>query len=194
MIFDPALFPGTGSSGGVSPSAEVCLPPRTKRVAGHSRPRGLRLPSSAPRNVRFGGYTPHAKGRTHAQKAGLRYERKVLDVLSSVYGRDFLPSPSILYEDSGGLHRAIPDGLLILPHLRRVIIVEVKLAHTERAWWQLFRLYSPLIVALYPGYTTRAVEICRSYDPAVTLPGPVSYAVKRDDLLPGMMGVWQWKL
>src|SRR4249919_2744922 len=77
------------------------------------------------------------------KRLGLMYERRVIDVLSAIYGSRFVPSPSILYTRHGRMHRAIPDGLLYLNGV--AIITEVKLAHTEAVWEQLMERYRPLV-------------------------------------------------
>lgn len=155
-------------------------------------PRGFRPIKGLPTDVRFGGTVPQNEGRTYAQKEGLRYEQKVHDVLSAIYGDDYTPHPSILYRDRRGLRRAIPDGTLRIGAM--LVVVEVKLSHTERAWWQLIRLYVPLLSRLYPPGTRIApVEICRSYDPAISLPyGELITSLHRPPL--GGLGILQWRL
>jgi len=105
-----------------------------------------------------------------AKRAGLLFERKVIDVLAAIYGTSFTPAPTIQYSFRGKPKAAILDGLLRLEH--EVLIIEVKLAHTERVWEQLMLRYLPLVRALEKGRQIRTIEICRSYDPAVVLPGP----------------------
>jgi len=105
--------------------------------------------------------TPRRRGQ---KKVGLDYERRVQDVLGAIYGERFLRSPVIRYRQNGAARRAIPDGLLYLDD--SVIITEVKLSHTEDVWEQLIERYLPLVEILCPHHRVRAVEICRSYDPA----------------------------
>lgn len=168
--------------------------PRVREV-GRSRlraPRGFRSIKGLPTDIHFGGTTPVSVGRTFAQKEGLRYERKVQDVLEAIYGSDYRVSPSIMYRDRLGLRRAIPDGLLRIGDT--LVIVEIKLTHCERAWWQLMRLYVPLVQRLAgPGVRIAPVEICRSYDPAVSFPsGELIESLHRTP--PGVPGVLQWRL
>lgn len=161
--------------------------------------RGLRPPRSfkeikgTPSNVRFGGTARVARGHTVAQRLGLAYEVRVIDVLSAVYGIDFRPAPSILYEDRTGLRMAIPDGILKIKNT--LVVIEVKLTHTERAWWQLTRLYAPLLRLLVnPGVDVRCVEICRSYDPAVAFPGPSATVSSLHRLPSDRTGILHWKI
>jgi len=103
-----------------------------------------------------------AKG---VKKLGLDYEQRVADVLSAIYTKRFVRSPRILYRRYGYLACAIPDGILYLDGVP--VIIEVKLAHTETVWEQLIERYLPLVERLHPRTPVRAVEIARSYDPAV---------------------------
>jgi len=122
---------------------------------------------------------------------GLRYEQKVHDVLSSIYETRFTPSPSILFEEGGRLRRAIPDGVLALDGC--VVAVEVKYTHTELAWWQLKRLYAPLLTRIYTKMPVRCVEVCHTYDPGTMF--PTHRLVESLHALPEIeVGVIQWKL
>lgn len=124
---------------------------------------------------------------------GLTYEQRVIDVLSAIYGTDFRPAASILYEDRSGVRMAIPDGLLRIN--TTLVVIEVKLTHTERAWWQLNRLYVPLLRHLVvPGTRIAAVEICRSYDPDVRFPSPSRLVTSLHSLPDNATGILTWKL
>ena len=157
--------------------------------------RPLRASSArfAPRDVRWVDTAPrasrHVKG---ARREGLRYERRVTDVLSAIYGAAFRGSPVIGYWSRGKYHHAIPDGILALPSW--TIIVEVKLAHTEAVWEQLMERYLPLIKCLTYA-PLRTVEVCRSYDPAVPLGGPhtVIESLHRPPPRPGLE-VLRWRI
>lgn len=182
---------GLSSSRLLRASPEAVRPQEVGRL--RRAPRGFRLIKGLPTEVRFGGTVPHNEGRTYAQKEGLRYEQKVHDVLGAIYGSDYTPSPSILYRDRRGLHRAIPDGTLRIG-ANLLVVIEVKLTHTERAWWQLIRLYVPLLSRLVPPGTRIApVEICRSYDPSVVLPyGQLITSLHKPPL--GGLGILEWRL
>lgn len=166
--------------------------PEAKRGSRALRPpRGFHGVSE-PRNVRFSHEpAPRNRGHTQAQKMGLRYEQKVHDVLSAIYETRFTPSPCILFEEGTRLRRAIPDGVLVLGDC--VVVVEVKYTHTEDAWWQLKRLYEPLLSAIYGERLLRCVEVCRSYDPTTSFPS--HRLVTSLHALPETeVGVIQWKL
>jgi hypothetical protein len=128
-------------------------------------------PSPDLENVRWGVPLKRPLTRPRgAKKAGILYERKVQDVLMAIYAAAYEPSPVIQYTLRGVRKAAIPDGILRIGDT--LWIIEVKLAHTVRVWEQLMDRYVPLVRALEPQRRIRAVEVCRSYDPAVILPGP----------------------
>lgn len=158
--------------------------------------RGRRIVPSF-RNVYLTTETPPPPlAAARGQKlAGLKYERRVLDVLSAIYGDGFRQSPVIRYQTPDGRkdHRAIPDGVLVLPYW--TVIVEVKLAHTEVVWEQLMERYLPLVSRLTDA-PLRPVEVCRSYDPAVPLPGSHTLidSLHRPPARMGELEVIQWRI
>jgi hypothetical protein len=130
------------------------------------------------------------------KRLGLQYERRVQDVLSAIYGDAFVPSPAIRYvipakRSAPWRGVAIPDGILRLGP--RVLIVEIKFAHTERVWGQLMERYLPLVRALEPQRCPLPVEICRTYDPDVTLPGSHTLLESLHQKWTGL-GVIRWKI
>ena len=157
-------------------------------------PRGFKLLQGIPTHVRYGGTVPPTSKRaTFAQRAGINYERKIHDILSAIYGARYRISPSILFQDRSGLRRAIPDGILEIE--RTLVIIEVKLTHTEKAWWQLEGLYKPLVTALSgSGTSIRTCEITRSYDPVVQFPAPHILVESLHRLPESCVGVLQWKI
>lgn len=181
----------------LSPLSAGDLPARgaqaspAERVSRVAPPRGFKFIRGPASSVRFGGEVPHNRGRTYAQKLGLRYEQKVHDVLSAIYQTRFRVSPSILYEDRTGLRRAIPDGILDLDSF--VVIVEVKYSHCELAWWQLNKLYAPLVMHL----TRKPIYLCEivhSFDPDVKWPTAPMLVTSLHKLPRHTPGVIQWKL
>ena len=156
-------------------------------------PRSFKGIKGTPTNVRFGG-TPRAPcGHTAAQKLGLAYEQRVIDVLEAIYGDNFRAAPSILYEDRSGTRMAIPDGILRIDS--SLVVIECKLSHCEKAWWQLTRLYAPLLLRLaVPGTRISTVEVCRTFDPAITFPGPAVLIESLHRIPHHMTGILPWKL
>jgi hypothetical protein len=175
----------------IGPLVGAPVPPEAVRGSRALRPpRGFHG-TERPENVRFGGTAPRNRGHTQAQKMGLRYEQRVHDVLTAIYEERFLASPSILFEERYQCRRAILDGVLLFDD--EVVVIEVKYTHTELAWWQLKRLYAPLLARLYLGRSLRCVEICRSYDPGTSFPS--HRLVTSLHALPETeVGVIQWRL
>lgn len=156
-------------------------------------PRGIYLPHGPVSNTRFGTLLPPTGGRTVAQRLGLAYELKVQDVLREIYADKFFCSVPFLFEDRKGLHRCIPDGVLRINDVS-VVIIEIKLRHSERAWWQLERLYTPVLRSMLgPHARIFRAEICRSYDPDERF-GLHSHSTSLHKLPSDQVGVLQWKL
>jgi hypothetical protein len=74
-------------------------------------------------------------------------------------------------DDSSIRHYCQPDFTCDLGE--RLVVGEIKLRWTSDAWWQLRRLYLPVLAAVYPGRTLLPVCVCRSYDPSVSIPDEV---------------------
>jgi hypothetical protein len=145
-------------------------------------------------DVAWSSFDPPSPSKARGAKLdGLRYERRVVDVLSAIYGLDFHPSPMIRYRVGTEWKRAILDGLLFLPQW--TVIIEVKLAHTADVWEQLMGRYLPL-VRILTGRPVRPVEVCRSYDPSTSLPGPHSLitSLHRPALPLGGLEVLKWRI
>jgi hypothetical protein len=144
--------------------------------------------------VRWSDGIVHPPSRPRgAKRAGLAYEQKVADVLAAIYSTAFTRSPVIRYRSGSRGFAAIPDGILRLGD--EIFIIEVKLAHTERIWEQLIERYAPLVRILEPQRLVRTIEVCRSFDPAVVVPGPFMRinSLHRRPQTDGLE-VLQWKL
>lgn len=125
--------------------------------------------------LRVAPYIPSV-GETAAQKSGLRYEALIQEKIRKEFP-GYLAAPYIHFEDAYKARTAQPDGILAFD--RHVFIVEIKYQHVPEAWWQLQRLYYPLVCRLWPAREVSLLEICRSFDPHVAFPVEV---VRVDDL------------
>lgn len=163
------------------------------QVAAPPRFRGV-LPPVKWAVCKSGSWVP-LPGITAAQKAGLRYEAKVHRYMEEHFGEAYRASPLIRFQDDNGVRQCIPDGLLQVRG--RVVIFEVKHQHMPEAWWQLKRLYQPVVEALFPAVPVHVVEVCRSYDPSTPFPCSVHLIenihtyVLQNKLEP--FGVLKWK-
>lgn len=149
------------------------------------------------RNVRcsFPRYE-RAYGDTAAKEGGLRFEERVQRRLLNSY-QGYHASPKVFFWDRGGCRSCIPDGLLLLRD--RSLIVEIKAQHSPEAWWQLERLYKPLIEVFAPGIPVARLEICKSFDPAMPFPGDFELVSSIDEFLnrsdtKNSFGVHPWRM
>jgi hypothetical protein len=118
--------------------------------------------------------TKRVRGR---RAEGLRYERKAKSALLDRFPAHFIPGPWLCFRcDSGQLRWCQPDGILLDIANGRCIVIEIKYHHTGDAWWQLWRLYIPVLQVLLPGFTFSAVEIVKWFDPSVYFPATIMAA------------------
>lgn len=126
-------------------------------------PRDITIAEGGPTHVRSS-----LSSHTTARKRGLSYEEQALTLLSQRYPTIWI-HPVIKFYDDSGLRMAIPDALLIDPEYNTVVLFEVKIRHTLDAYWQLWKLYKPLLEALRYG-KVYCVEVVKSYDPSCVWP------------------------
>jgi hypothetical protein len=108
-----------------------------------------------------------------AQRAGKRYEKKVLASLEKRFKSEssitLYPSPWIAFSPTVSDERHCqPDLLIESPE--EIFLCEIKLSHTADAYWQLAHLYGPVVRHLFPSKPVRLVEITRSFDPNTAFP------------------------
>lgn len=112
-------------------------------------------------------------GASAAQAAGLKYEAKVHDYLESVH-HSYAASPRLWYTDDAGRRYVVPDGIFPLDGVWRepkfLVLVEIKVRHMPEAWWQLKRLYEPILRVHRPNIPIYCLEVVSSYDPAMPFP------------------------
>lgn len=142
--------------------------------------------------------SPHAEALppTVAQLGGLRYERKVKSHFAEkVPGVEL--GPWFLFRDRYGTRRCQPD--MLFPLHGWTVIAEIKANHTTDAWWQLRKLYEP-VVAWADGCNTKLLVITENFDPAVPWPEELFIMDSVADVTewltkpPRQMGVIPWKL
>lgn len=160
------------------------------------QPRGFRAPRGAIRGVRIHYSDYHrALGRTSAQKAGLRYEDAIQRSLLERYpDGSYASAPHIHFQDDSGYRTCLPDGILTLDGVK--YILEIKRAHCALAWWQLERLYRPLVATYYHDRQVRVCEIAKSFDPSIVFPAEprrIQSIINLPSLLESDFGVLVWK-
>jgi hypothetical protein len=113
--------------------------------------------------------------RRGRRRLGQKYEAQVHAWLKDKYGDDYMPSQWLRYKGADGRIRwCQTDGVLRIRDEHALVVVEVKYNHTDLAWWQLFRLYIPVLERVFHGYgyEFRGVEVCKWFDCAVRCPQP----------------------
>ncbi len=117
-------------------------------------------------------YQDRRSGRiSPAQKAGLAYEAKVLagplfDLEAVIY------HPALKFRSKQRLdEHCIPDAIALNDRGDIVTIIEIKSTHNFNAWNQLHNLYLPVVKAIWPEKHINLLEICKEYNPGITLPG-----------------------
>lgn len=158
----------------------------------HFRPlRGIpRLANWSPQ----AGWAP--KGLTAAQKAGLHYEQKAQLFLEARLGPKFQQQPLLRFEDDAGPRALVPDGLYFEAD-GTAYVFEIKSQHMPEAWWQLRRLYEPVLRALPAVQRVSCVEVVRSFDPSMGFPEEPFvirddiYAVLSSPVAPLKVFVWK---
>lgn len=113
---------------------------------------------------------------------GVRYEKRVQAHLAELFPLTYVPSPWLHFQADGAWRWCQPDGLIFDLPRGRIICVEVKYSHTAAAWWQVRRLYLPVLRVCFPEeyWQFECCEVVRWYDPAVAFPEPVELAAEID--------------
>lgn len=114
---------------------------------------------------------------SRSQRAGRRFESRVQSLLVGAWAQlEYVPGPWISFttNETPNTRRCQPDGLLVNRDKGVVLCVEVKHAHTPDAWFQVRRLYQPVLAKLFDGFRFTCVEIVKTLDlsrgfPEVTL-------------------------
>lgn len=183
----PSLIPNEARS---AASASFQVPPPSK----------FRAPSGRIRDatVKIIPYE-RQKGRTAAQENGLRFEATVQEELFSHLSGRYVVSPIIHFLDDRGPRIVIPDGLFKAQRrvdgVKSIVIVEIKSQHMPEAWWQLRKLYQPVIETCSAPYPVHVLEIVKSFDPSMPFPEPVRLIDDLDAYLIAPFkefGVFKW--
>lgn len=96
---------------------------------------------------------------TAQQLAGLRYEKRALRRLASLYPLEKSPWLSYIAANRAGICQ--PDGIITLApdHL---LVVEIKLSHVNMARQKLRDFYRPLVKALHPECHISTLQVFRN--------------------------------
>ena len=107
----------------------------------------------------------------------MRYEHQAKEYLSEKLGDAFVPGPWFRFQSravAGAQTQLLwcqPDGLYFDFRLGRITIIEIKLRHTSDAWYQVRRLYQPVVQRVFGAlWDYTVVEVARWFDPATPFP------------------------
>jgi hypothetical protein len=75
----------------------------------------------------------------------------------------------------------VPDGLYL--NDGEAIVFEIKISHMPDAWWQLRRLYQPVVERLSYVHSVSVIEVVRSFDPSQAFPEEVKVIRGLDGLV-----------
>jgi len=149
--------------------------------------------AKSPKGARFCTPPSFAKGKPRGRgirAEGLRYEARVQKYLIAKYGDCYIPGPWIQFYDPNQ-RICQPDGLLFDLERGRIILVEIKLRHCQEAYWQLQKLYLPVLREMFPYslWEICCIEIVRWYDPEVQWPVKHILREKVEDAPSSIIGV-----
>lgn len=140
---------------------------------------------------------------TKQQREGLRYERRALSYLQELVdkreAKDFtlLANKWFTFKSEASTDSnprfCQTDGILLNEREKRIILVEVKLQHTNSAWRQVRLLYEPILRVVYPSYSIAAIELCKWLDPHSSFPEQYFYAEDIFTAAPEKFGVHLYK-
>lgn len=123
---------------------------------------------------------------TGAKRQGINYERRAQEYIEAVVPwkelepqTKYLKSPWLCYKTKSSGEQLLycqPDGLIIQLEQKRCTIVEIKLQHTSEAFYQIKKLYQPVLEKVYPDFVFSALEIVKWLDPHTKFPVPFKLA------------------
>lgn len=131
------------------------------------------------------------KATRGAKAVGVRYEKKVAEYVQGLAERvpegAALFGPWLEFYSDGRRRYCQPDIVFLDPANAQGICIEVKYRHCAEAWFQLWRLYVPVLEKLYPRVSWGCCEIVKWFDPETAWPEAPSFtetplAIPRRDL------------
>ena len=129
---------------------------------------------------------PLPKRISKARKEGLKYEARIQQLLARSFPNLYVLGPWLKFSSK---HRSKPswcqpDTILIDIVRGTITVIEIKTRHTSAAWWQLQRLYIPVLKALFGTHLWKFVpiEIVRWFDPHENFPEEFTILKNLEDI------------
>lgn len=127
---------------------------------------------------------------TQREKLGIRYEKKVHQVLNERFELRYFPQIWFCYKAGEKLRYCQTDGLLVDIDKKKITIIEVKYSHTSDAFWQMENVYYPVVKRLFgDSWQVCTVEVVKWYDPAVSCPRKAVLRERLEDVKFGEFAV-----
>lgn len=126
--------------------------------------------------------------RNFAKRQGLLYQRRIEAWARGLGLGDVEAGPWFAYlDDSSIRHYCQPD--LLIHNGRKLFVVETKFRWTTDAWWQLQKIYVPVLRLVFPNSSLYSVCVCKSFDPAIVAPERVEIRENLASLDPAILNV-----
>lgn len=157
---------------------------KPKRSNPYCKPRPDFVPAGGARSASLmSAPPPFISGAASTKKyrgkiaAGINFEKKGQDFFETLFPERYVRSPWLSYIDNKGVTRYCqPDGFVLKEAEKIILIVEFKLSHTSDAWWQVRKLYEPVIRRLFGNeWKYQALEVCRWLKPETPFPEKWKY-------------------
>ena len=155
-------------------------------------PYGITLLSSRPK---FIPKIPESQ-QSASMRKGMRYERMIKSIFSRAFRESYCHGQWIEFQERGIKRWCQVDGIWVDRERKLLTIFEIKYRHTMKAWWQLRRLYSPILWRYLRELGEREFkiaicEVVKVFDPSVEFPEEVSLISNVEEIRPGRFQVIQ---
>lgn len=140
-------------------------------------------------------YLSMKKRQTGARAMGLRYEKKVQEILQRTYKDQYSAGRWIKFISQGDKSPrwCQPDGFILDIQKLKILLIEIKLKHCNLAWRQLSELYAPVLLKALPfdtsNYSLSTCEITHWYDPSTQTEVPAVLRRSLDQVRSGEFAV-----
>ena len=154
----------------------LCPPPRRFRPAGEVTFAEFISPPP---------FVVTRRTKNKARADGIRYEKKAHKYLADTYEDECVIAPWITFTSKGRTKPSYcqPDTILLDIRRGTITIIEIKIKHTADAWWQVRRLYLPVVQCIFGSdWEYIAVELTKWFDPHTKFPERFEFVNPADPL------------
>lgn len=131
-----------------------------------------------------------------SMRKGMRYERMIKSLFSQAFRESYCHGQWIEFWERGIKRWCQIDGIWVDRERKILTIFEIKYRHTIKAWWQLRRLYSPILWRYLQElgekeFKVAICEVVKVFDPSVEFPEKVTLISSIEEIQPGRFQVIQ---